>query len=239
MEDAKMQGDAKAPDEILNPNSLQWRCAAAIASMAWFGVGYQLYYNIAEALAQSLPMTEHLINFFSYFTIETNLVVAVVLTIFCAQPQAERFLPGPSLNAALVVYVIVVGVVYELLLRHLWHPQGLRLLADTLLHDAVPLFYSLFWLLLLPKGKLRWPDPVTWLIYPLLFFIYSMLRGAAFGIYPYPFIDASKLGFAVVLLNATVLLAVFFGLGAGVTALDHALGSDSRGRSGLGRAAEL
>jgi hypothetical protein len=239
MEDAKMQGDAKAPDKILNPNSLQWRCAAAIASMAWFGVGYQLYYNIAEAIAESLPMTEHLVNFFSYFTIETNLVVGVVLTIFCAQPQAERFLSGPSLNAALVVYVIVVGVVYELLLRHLWHPQGLRLLADTLLHDAVPLFYSLFWLLLLPKGKLRWPDPVTWLIYPLLFFIYSMLRGTAFGIYPYPFIDASKLGFAVVLLNATVLLAVFFGLGAGVTALDHALGSDSRGRSGLGRAAEL
>jgi hypothetical protein len=104
--------------------------------MAWFGVGYQLYYNITEAIAQNLLMTEHLINFFSYFTIETNLIIAVVLTIFCARPQAGRFLTGPSLSAALVVYV-------------------------------------------------------------------------------------------------------FFGLGAGVTALDRALGSDSRGRSGLGRAAEL
>ena len=66
-----------------------------------------------------------------------------------------------------------------------------------------------------------------------------MLRGAAFGVYPYPFMDVSRLGFAAVMLNATVLLAVFFGLGAGVIALDRALGSDSCGRSGLGRAAEL
>lgn len=239
MEEMKMQGDAKAPGETLNPLSLQRGCAAVIASMAWFGLGVQLYFNIAEALAKNLPMTAHLITFFSYFTIEINCLVAVVVTIFWAQPQAKRFLTGPSFNAALVVYIIVVGVVYELLLRHLWHPHGMQLLADVLLHDAVPLFYSLFWLLLLPKGVLRWPDPVTWLIYPLLFFFYSMLRGAALGTYTYPFIDASQLGLARVSVNATVLLAVFFGLGAAVTALDHALGSNSRERSGLGRAAEL
>lgn len=234
-----MQGDKRVPGEMLKPNFLQRGCAVAIASMAWFGLGIQLYFNIEEAFAKNLPMTAHLITFFSYFTIETNLLLAVVLTILWAQPQAERFLAGPSLNSALVVYVIVVGVVYELFLRHLWHPHGMQLLADVLLHDAIPLVYSLFWLLLLPKGSLRRSDPVTWLIFPLVFFFYSMFRGVAFGIYPYPFIDASQLGIARVLVNATVLLACFFGLGAGLTALDHALAGGGRGRSRLGSAAEL
>ncbi len=66
-----------------------------------------------------------------------------------------------------------------------------------------------------------------------------MIRGVAFGIYPYPFINAAQLGFARVCVNATILLAVFYGLGIGLTAIDHALGSGERGRSGLGRAAEL
>ena len=107
------------------------------------------------------------------------------------------------------------------------------------LHDAIPFLYFLYWLVFLPKGSLRWSDPAMWLLYPILFFIYSMLRGVAFGIYPYPFINAAQLGFERVFVNAAVFLAVFYGLGAGLTALDHALGSDNRGRSGLGRAAEL
>jgi len=66
-----------------------------------------------------------------------------------------------------------------------------------------------------------------------------MVRGAVFGTYSYPFLNAAELGFARVSLNATVLLGVFFGLGVALTAIDHALGSGERERSGLGRAAEL
>jgi hypothetical protein len=138
-----------------------------------------------------------------------------------------------------VVYIIVVGVVYEQLLRHLWHPQGMQLLADLVLHDAVPLLYSLYWLVFISKGGLRWSDPAIWLLYPVVFFLYSMFRGVTFGIYPYPFINAAPLGFERVFENAMTLLAIFYGLGAGLTLLDHALGSDNRGRSGLGRTAEL
>ncbi|MGH6821171.1 MAG: Pr6Pr family membrane protein, partial [Methylocella sp.] len=199
----------------------------------------QLYFNIHDALVKDLSIPAHIINYFSFFTIETNLLVALVLTIFCARPQAEQYLARPSVTSALAVYIIIVGVVYAVLLRHLWHPHGLQLLADIALHDAIPFLYPFYWLAFLPKGRLRWSDPAWWLVFPILYFLCSMLRGAAFGIYLYPFFDVAQLGFARVTMNGIVLLAVFFGLGVVVTAIDHALTAGESGRNGLGRVAEL
>jgi hypothetical protein len=236
-----MQGvdAAKMPGNV--PQTLYWqrRCAAVIAGLGWFGLSVQLCFNIQDALVKNLPVAGHLIDYFSFFTIETNLLVALALTIFCARPQAEQFFTRPSVTSALVVYIIVVGVVYAVLLRNLWHPHGLQLLADMVLHDAIPFLYPIYWLAFLPKGSLRWSDPAWWLVYPVLYFLYSMLRGAAYGIYLYPFFDAAQLGFARVSMNAFALLAFFFGLGVILTAIDHALASGESGRSGLGSAAEL
>lgn len=232
-------GAAKMPGNVPLPLYGQRGCAAVIAGLGWFGLGVQLYFNIQDALVKSLPVAGHLINYFSFFTIETNFLVALVLTIFCARPQAEQFLTTPSVTSALVVYIIIVGVVYALLLRNLWHPHGLRLLADIALHDAIPSLYPLYWLAFLRKGSLRWSDPAWWLVFPVLYFVYSMLRGAAFGTYLYPFFDVAQIGFARVAMNGIVLLAGFIGLGVVLTAVDHALASGESGRHGLGRAAEL
>jgi hypothetical protein len=232
-------GEANMPGNVADPLYRQRRCAAVIAGLGWFGLSVQLYFNIQDALVKNLPVAGHLIDYFSFFTIETNLLVALGLTIYCARPQAEQFSTRPSVKSALVVYIIIVGVVYAVLLRNLWHPHGVQLLADLVLHDAIPFLYPLYWLAFLPKGSLRWSDPASWLVFPVLYFLYSMLRGAAFGIYLYPFFDVAQLGFARVSMNAIVLLAVFFGLGVILTAIDHALASGESGRSGLGRAAEL
>jgi hypothetical protein len=241
VENGEMQGvgEVKMPVNVPLPLYGQRACAAVIAGFGWFGVGVELYLNTQDALAKNLPVAGYLVDYFSFFTIETNLLIALVLTIFCVRPHEEHFLTGPSVKSALVDYIIVVGVVYAVLLRKLWHPHGVQLLADIALHDAVPVLYPFYWLAFLPKGNLRWSDPAWWLVYPLLYFVYSMLRGAAFGIYLYPFFDAAKLGFVQVLLNGIAFLAGFSGLGVALTAIDRALASDDPGRRGLGRAAEL
>ena len=94
-------------------------------------------------------------QFFSYFTTETNVAITVVASITATAPQAEQIQVRPSLRSALVIYIVVVGLVYAALLRHLWHPQGAQLLADIVLHDVIPFFYPMFWLAFLPKGSLR------------------------------------------------------------------------------------
>jgi hypothetical protein len=219
--------------------------AAAVAGLGWFGLVVQMCFDIDEAYTANLSIAGQLTHFFSYFTIQTNLVVALVLTFCSARPQADRMLLLPSLKSALATYMVIVGLVYALLLRHLWNPQGLQLVADMILHDAIPLLYPLYWLVFLPKRSLRWMDPALWLIYPVIYFIYILVRGAAFGEYPYPFLDVNKLGYGQVSINAVILLAAFYTLGVIFTAIDRSLawkeidGNENQRRSQLGRATEF
>jgi hypothetical protein len=89
------------------------------------------------------------------------------------------------------------------------NPQGAQKAADIVLHDLVPVIYVAYWLIFIPKSSLRWKDVFYWLFYPLGYFDYSLIRGAAMGWYPYPFIDASRLGYARVLANAALLVCSF------------------------------
>jgi hypothetical protein len=95
-------GEAKMPGGVPLPLYGQRACAAVIAGLGWFGVGVELYLNIHDALVKNLPLAGYLIDYFSFFTIEINLLIAFVLTIFCLRPQAEQFLTGPSVTSALL-----------------------------------------------------------------------------------------------------------------------------------------
>ncbi|MGH6856593.1 MAG: Pr6Pr family membrane protein [Methylocella sp.] len=232
-------GEAQVPGNVARPLDRQRRCSAVIAGLGWFALSVSLYFDVHGAVVKNLSIPVILINFFSYFTTETVLLITLGLTIFCTRPQTEQFLTRPSVQSALVVYIIVVGGVYAVLLRNLWHPHGLQILTNFVLHYAIPVLYPMYWLVFMPKGSLRWSAPAWWVVYPVLYFLYSMLRGAAYGTYVYPFMDAAKLGVARAWMHGAVLLAVFFCLGIVLTAVDHALASGESRRRGLGRAAEL
>jgi len=133
------------------------------------------------------------------------------LTLSFAIPNSRlgRFLSRPVVASGTAVYTAIVGATYSLLLRSLWTPQGAQKLADIVLHDFVPVIYVAYWLIFVPKSSLRWKDIFYWLFFPLGYFGYSLIRGAAIGWYPYPFIDANKLGYVRVLANAAMLVCSF------------------------------
>jgi hypothetical protein len=149
-------------------------------------------------------------TYFSFFTILTNLLVALVFTAVAMRAAAFS---SPSVQGGTAVYIAIVGIVYQLLLRQLWNPQGAQLLADMLLHAVIPLGYVVYWLIFAPRTGLRWMDAVVWLVYPGVYLIYVLARGAVSGLYPYPFVDVNVLGYAGVLARAAVLMAVFLGMG--------------------------
>jgi hypothetical protein len=72
-----------------------------------------------------------------------------------------------------------------------------------------------------PKGTLRPRHMALWLLYPLLYFAYALLRGHVLAAYPYPFIDVDKLGYPQVLLNAGGLLVGFVTIALVVMGLDR------------------
>ncbi len=102
---------------------------------------------------------------------------------------------------------------YSLVLRQLWDPEGLQKVADLFLHDAVPLFYLVFWATSVPKYTLRWQHAAWLLTYPLAYLLWALLRGSSTGIYPYPFLDLRALGPGRVLVNVLILMCVFLILG--------------------------
>ena len=169
--------------------------AAAIAGCAWLALGLQLYLEILRSLAGGGPMATILVRYFSFFTILTNLLVALTLTLSLLPSKRGwvRFFSRAAVQTGVAVYIAVVGAIYSLLLRHIWSPVGLQKLADVLLHDVVPLAYVLYWLIFVPKAELRWRHALLWLTYPLVYMVYTLLHGAVSGWYPYPFVDAAIL----------------------------------------------
>jgi hypothetical protein len=80
----------------------------------------------------------------------------------------------------------------------------------------------------------------TALVYPVVYFVYILARGAVFGLYPYSFLNVARLGHLQVFFNALGLLAAFLGLGLCLAGFDRPRGArKSRSRCELGRAAEF
>ncbi len=187
--------------------------AALLAVFCWLALVLQLVLHIQAANGLGLSLAEALIRFFSYFTIQSNILAALVLTAFAIKAGMDEWLVHPFVRSAVAVYIAMVGIIYHTLLRQLWEPKGAQWFADTALHTVMPVGYLVFWLTCVRKAGLRWYDPLLWLIYPLFYLGFVLVRGKMSGFYPYPFIDAKTLGYAGVAANTAGLLIVCAALG--------------------------
>ncbi|MFI8396493.1 Pr6Pr family membrane protein [Pseudomonas sp. NPDC078863] len=201
----------------------QRRLITCLAVLGWAGLTIQLYLILFARLSIGASLLGGLVSFFSYFTILTNTLVATVLTCAVSQREsaARRWFLQPWVSSGIAVSIAVVGLAYNILLRHLWHPEGWQFIADELLHDVMPVLFLGYWWCCVPKGTLRlWHLPL-WMIYPLVYFIYALLRGHLLGAYAYPFIDVAVLGYPQVLANAGGILVGFVLVGLLLIGLDR------------------
>jgi hypothetical protein len=205
------------------------RLITGLAVLGWAGLAIQLYLILFARLSIGASLLGGLVSFFSYFTILTNTLVATVLTCAVTEREsaARRWFLQPWVSSGTAVSIAVVALAYSILLRHLWHPEGWQFVADELLHDVMPLLFLGYWWRCVPKGTLRlWHLPL-WLIYPLVYFIYALLRGHLLGAYAYPFIDVAVLGYPQVLANAGGILVGFVLVGLLIIGLDRRLSARS------------
>lgn len=178
------------------------------ALLTWTAVILQFSLSLQHRIR---PVPEVVVQFFSYYTILTNILVACCFTAVAVRHTSiqRHFLSNAGVLAATTVYIIVVGSIYNLLLRALWTPTGVQVLVDELLHTFIPLYYVVFWLAIAPKVRLRWHYVFLWLLYPLGYFLFTLIRGAYSGFYPYPFIDVTELGWPRVFVNSGLIAGVF------------------------------
>jgi hypothetical protein len=115
----------------------------------------------------------------------------------------------------------IVGVVYNTILRFIWAPTGLQWIVDEMLHVVQPALAIIFWFLYVQKGKLKFTNVGPWLIYPIVYFIFIILRGSISGFYPYPFIHLDSLGMQKVMINAVMILLGFVAIAAIFIGIDR------------------
>lgn len=168
--------------------------------------------------SRQLPLFESVVRFFSYFTILTNLIVAIFFSMqMLKKNQTNHFFLLSETSLSVTVYILVVGLIYQFILSKLYHPQGLNLLADNIIHGFTPIATLIFWLFYESRRKIRFATILYWLLYPLIYLVYTLFRGSIIQFYPYPFVDIIKYGMPQVLINSffVMLLFLFLFIGLG------------------------
>jgi hypothetical protein len=194
--------------------------AACVAILAWAGLVVQF----AVSYQQTPSILGVLWVIFAYFTIITNLLVAIVFTAIAL----DRATPG-WVVAGTTLSILLVGITYSLLLHGTMELSAGSNVANVLLHFVTPVLVPLFWLLFTSKGSLTWSHPLVWAIYPLAYLAYDMVRGSVTGRFAYPFLNAAKIGWTQTCLNAFYIAIAFMMCGYLIVWIDRRLATRKAG----------
>lgn len=150
------------------------------------------------------------LNFFTFFTILSNLLAMGVLL-----EGGRRMLTGtPSIpdmiRGAAVVYMTVTYIVFAVLLRGLEEELQTHLAwVDSVFHRVAPIVLMLGWVVDPPKERIPFRRALWWLAFPLIWVVFTMIRGAIDGRYPYPFLDPANGGYGIVFVYIVAITLLF------------------------------
>lgn len=159
-------------------------------------------------------------EYFSYFTIESSLINIVIFLV--GGTLALRLSTDTALFTTIrmsaLTYALVTAAVYNLLLRGLPYAGAYAGLQwpNEVMHVWIPLFIVLDWVFSPGRPALPWSSLRVVLIFPVLWILYTLMRGAASGgeIYPYPFLNPATAGWGSVIAYVVGLSAFLVGIGA-------------------------
>ncbi len=194
------------------------------------------------------------LQIFAYFTILSVLLTflffsgVILVSLGKKIPAAGQ--PGAfysSFKGAVILVVTITMTVYHFLLAPLLMEMGgfqPFTFNDLVVHYLIPLLVILDWLLFDPKPGYRATDPLKWLVLPLLYFLFTIIRAQLGGPlegtsnrYPYFFIDIDALGMGRVFFNVLILTVGFLALGYIIYFVDHFWGriQKNKGRKFSGK----
>jgi hypothetical protein len=190
------------------------------AALAWLGVGLTvllsvldlydrspaepgLYGDTAPGAAGALA---RLVDTLSYFTIWSNIVVAVAVTLLALDPRGDGYWRR-VLRLDAVVMITITAIVYAVLLAPITEVTGWSRLTNPLLHIVVPAVTVVVWLWFGPRGWVSLKVVAGGLLIPLAWIGWMLARGAVIGSYPYEFANVEELGYPTVFTTLAGILA--------------------------------
>lgn len=178
---------------------------------AFFGVLTVVTIAIQLAIVADNNPAFSPLNFFSYFTIESNILAAIIFLISAWGAWRNKHSNTFALiRGAAVLYMVTTGIVYSFLLSDVdvqttgW--------VNVILHTVMPVAVFADWLFDRPARRIAFKDTMAWLVFPLCFLGYSLIRGALVGWYPYPFLNPQEGGYGRVAATCAAIAVAILGL---------------------------
>ena len=193
------------------------------ATLGVIGVGIQFYFSFTAKLEQGFSVLYAVNHYFSFFTAIINSSIAVLLLAYYFFPDSKlsRWFKKTTNNTAIAVYILIVSLIYYTLLLNNKPLLPVEMVATHILHGFVPLAYLGLWFFRFRNGDLNYSDSFRWVLFPLVYFIYLLIRGAVIDAYPYFFVNVSKIGYPMALLYAVCILGVFLISGLSLVVIDR------------------
>jgi len=210
-----------------------WHAVTAVVAIAALVLQLVLVLQGGRVLDEVDPPGTgmRLYRLLAYFTIESNLLVAIAAVTLARDPARD----GPTwrvLRLAGLVAITVTAVVHFFLLRPLLDLDGLDWLSDKMLHMVVPALAIVGWLLFGPRPRITLRSVALALLFPLLWTAWTMVFGAVDGWYPYPFLDPDEEGWGAVVVAIAGITAFFLVLFGAYAYADRRLPSTHERTSG-------
>lgn len=160
-------------------------------------------------LDSTIPVGQRVVRFFSYFTIDSNLLVAATSWLLVAAPARD----GRAFRVFRLmglVGILVTGVVYATALAGLHELADWDKVADAGLHYLTPVLATLVWLAVGPRPRIDRRTAWWSGAFPVAWMTWTLTKGPFDDdFYPYPFVDVASKGYGTVALNSVVVAGVF------------------------------
>lgn len=165
---------------------------------------------IIAQLANSITTGRSIANFFSFFTIESNiLAIALLILLGVSGLRSKTPKEYAYFRGGATLFMIITGIIYGTLLAG--NEVALQTTipwVNTVLHYIMPIAVLADWLISPPKQRILFRKAIFWLIFPLAYLGYSFIRGSIIDWYPYPFIDPVLNSWNHVLIMSAIIAAV-------------------------------
>lgn len=177
---------------------------------------YRLFFIILSGGAIIIDIantSQNLVNFFSYFTIISNLMLITIFTYLTIErDNTNRYID--LIRGAVVLYMLITGIVYIVLLDT-GHDTVLLSWVSIILHKIMPPVALIDWIINPPINKLVYKDSILWLAFPALYLIYVLIRGIYIHWYPYQFLNPQLKGYLEVVEYSLLIgvLSIILGIG--------------------------
>ena len=201
--------------------------ASAVAAFRVFFAGLTVVAIVVQLASLAGKGTLNPVNYFSYFTIDSNLIATGVL-IAAALNRDRASTPRLDLvRGGAVVYMSITGIVFTLLLSNTDVDTAIPWV-NSVVHELMPLVMLADWLITPPAARQRLRHGLLWLSFPLVWIVYTIIRGAIVNLYPYPFLNPANGGYASVAVYCVAILIAMLVVSALVVVLANAAGSGRR-----------